>query len=238
MTMRTREQFIARLRQAFAPLIEALQPELVVLFGSFAYGQPHPHSDVDLLIVLPQAPQPDGFSARLDWIERHWQPVDDFPPLKWHIMTLAEWRRELLKRNLFLADITLQQAVEKALKAFSLSRVGFGAPPQLSALVATINSAPDLKRVGREVSSGAGFVMPNFATNAPSGKLRRIGHPLQPAKERCRKLSAAGKVWQKGVVGDEVGIHDFSVSEVVAGRNHSQCCLVGLSRRGVAWASG
>ena len=29
------------------------QPERIILFGSFAYGDPHPHSDVDLLVSMP-----------------------------------------------------------------------------------------------------------------------------------------------------------------------------------------
>jgi predicted nucleotidyltransferase len=33
-------------------LVAALQPEKVILFGSYAYGQPTPDSDVDLLIVM------------------------------------------------------------------------------------------------------------------------------------------------------------------------------------------
>jgi uncharacterized protein len=33
-------------------MIEKFQPERIVLFGSYAYGQPRPESDVDLLIVM------------------------------------------------------------------------------------------------------------------------------------------------------------------------------------------
>ena len=32
---------------------EVFQPERVILFGSYAYGVPGPHSDVDLLVLLP-----------------------------------------------------------------------------------------------------------------------------------------------------------------------------------------
>ena len=32
-------------------LIEQFQPQQVILFGSYAYGQPDEHSDVDLLVV-------------------------------------------------------------------------------------------------------------------------------------------------------------------------------------------
>ena len=32
--------------------MDELGPEKIILFGSYAYGKPNPHSDVDLLVVL------------------------------------------------------------------------------------------------------------------------------------------------------------------------------------------
>jgi predicted nucleotidyltransferase len=104
----------ASLRKAIEPLVLALNPEFVLLFGSFAYGEPHKHSDVDLLIVLPQAPNPDGFSARLELVMQHLAWSDDLPTYELHIMTLDEFRRELLKRNVFIAEI-----VQKGVPLFS-----------------------------------------------------------------------------------------------------------------------
>lgn len=40
------------LRPAIQKIVDELKPEKIVLFGSYAYGTPNPHSDVDLLIVL------------------------------------------------------------------------------------------------------------------------------------------------------------------------------------------
>ena len=34
-------------------LVEALRPEEIYLFGSHAAGRPHRHSDLDLLVVVP-----------------------------------------------------------------------------------------------------------------------------------------------------------------------------------------
>jgi predicted nucleotidyltransferase len=34
-------------------IVTEFQPERVILFGSYAYGNPGPGSDVDLLVVLP-----------------------------------------------------------------------------------------------------------------------------------------------------------------------------------------
>jgi len=40
------------LRPAIQKIVDELKPEKIVLFGSYAYGKPTPHSDVDLLVVL------------------------------------------------------------------------------------------------------------------------------------------------------------------------------------------
>jgi len=32
-------------------IVEAFAPEKIILFGSYAYGQPEFHSDIDLLVV-------------------------------------------------------------------------------------------------------------------------------------------------------------------------------------------
>jgi predicted nucleotidyltransferase len=34
-------------------IFEEFHPEKIVLFGSYAYGKPREHSDVDLLVILP-----------------------------------------------------------------------------------------------------------------------------------------------------------------------------------------
>jgi predicted nucleotidyltransferase len=34
-------------------IAKEFQPERIILFGSYAYGQPSPDSDVDLLVILP-----------------------------------------------------------------------------------------------------------------------------------------------------------------------------------------
>ena len=43
---------IRDIRQAAQKIARQFQPERIVLFGSYAYGQPDEHSDVDLLIVM------------------------------------------------------------------------------------------------------------------------------------------------------------------------------------------
>ncbi|MFA0760706.1 MAG: hypothetical protein HZLCBSQH_000807 [Candidatus Fervidibacterota bacterium] len=100
-----RQALLCRLKEALKPFIEAVKPEFVLLFGSYAYGEPHAYSDLDLLVVLPDAPSPDGFSARLDLVQKHLVPQRDLPSLEWHIVTREELEREMRKGNVFLAEV-------------------------------------------------------------------------------------------------------------------------------------
>jgi len=40
------------LRPAIQKIVRELNPEKIVLFGSYAYGMPNPDSDVDLLVIM------------------------------------------------------------------------------------------------------------------------------------------------------------------------------------------
>lgn len=44
------QKYIEDLR---AQIVQAAQPQKIILFGSYAYGEPHADSDVDLLVVMP-----------------------------------------------------------------------------------------------------------------------------------------------------------------------------------------
>jgi uncharacterized protein len=39
-------------------LVKGLQPEKIILFGSHAYGEPTPDSDIDILIIVSDSDQP------------------------------------------------------------------------------------------------------------------------------------------------------------------------------------
>lgn len=45
-------------------LVDGLKPEKVILFGSHAYGTPTESSDIDLLVVVPEASEPRYRRAR------------------------------------------------------------------------------------------------------------------------------------------------------------------------------
>jgi predicted nucleotidyltransferase len=40
------------IRAVVQQIAEKFQPEKIILFGSYAYGQPRPESDVDLLVIM------------------------------------------------------------------------------------------------------------------------------------------------------------------------------------------
>jgi len=41
------------LREITDRLVAALKPSRIILFGSYAYGRPNAHSDVDIFVVVP-----------------------------------------------------------------------------------------------------------------------------------------------------------------------------------------
>ncbi len=49
-------------------IVREFQPEKIILFGSYASGQPRPDSDVDLLVVLPF--EGKGFRKSLEILNR------------------------------------------------------------------------------------------------------------------------------------------------------------------------
>jgi predicted nucleotidyltransferase len=44
---------LSAIRRFARQIADRFQPEKIILFGSYAYGQPHPESDVDLLVIMP-----------------------------------------------------------------------------------------------------------------------------------------------------------------------------------------
>src|SRR5215831_2809922 len=44
---------LAAIRRFARRIAERFHPDKIILFGSYAYGQPHDESDVDLLVIMP-----------------------------------------------------------------------------------------------------------------------------------------------------------------------------------------
>lgn len=46
-------------------LVAALHPEKIILFGSYAYGEPNKDSDIDLLVIVPRSEEPSHRRAQM-----------------------------------------------------------------------------------------------------------------------------------------------------------------------------
>ena len=81
-------------------IVTALHPEKVVLFGSYAYGTPSDHSDVDLLVMLEtDARAADRYLAVSRLIRSRPFPLDIV------VKTPDEITQALVKGNSFICEI-------------------------------------------------------------------------------------------------------------------------------------
>jgi uncharacterized protein len=86
--------------QAFSQQIaEKFQPERIILFGSYAYGQPTEDSDVDLLVILPfeEMPVQKAIAIR--------QQVRSPFPLDLMARTAEQVQQRLEMGDFFIRDI-------------------------------------------------------------------------------------------------------------------------------------
>lgn len=80
-------------------IAEQFQPERIILFGSYAYGQPNEDSDVDLLVILPfdELPVQKAISIR--------QQVKSPFPLGLMARTPEQIQQRLEMGDFFIRDI-------------------------------------------------------------------------------------------------------------------------------------
>lgn len=87
-------------------LVGALQPEKIVLFGSYANGTPTPDSDVDLLVIMEtDAPYRERFAAVSRLLEPRLFPVDIL------VKTPTEIEQALATGDFFIDEILSQGRV-------------------------------------------------------------------------------------------------------------------------------
>jgi len=76
-------------------LVDQFHPEQVILFGSYAYGHPDQHSDVDLLIIKEDASSP--LKQRIAIREAWWKMPRQHPLLPFDLIVVSpERHRERL----------------------------------------------------------------------------------------------------------------------------------------------
>lgn len=92
-----------RLAKMVQRLVQAFNPESVILFGSFAYGKPTPDSDVDLLIVMDSDERP---AARASQVSKLLQPRP-FP------MDILVRTPDEVRHRLEIGDYFFQEILKK-----------------------------------------------------------------------------------------------------------------------------
>ena len=89
-----------KIRRAAIKIAEAVNPEKIILFGSFAYGKPTPDSDVDLLVIMESDLRPH---ARVVQISEVLSPRPF--PVDIIVRTPSEVEERIAKRDSFFLEI-------------------------------------------------------------------------------------------------------------------------------------
>ncbi len=88
------------LPEAVERIVRALHPERIVLFGSYAYGEPTPDSDVDLLVIVEtDRPRSERYLAVSRLLRPRSFPVDIL------VRSPAEIKAALESGDFFIAEI-------------------------------------------------------------------------------------------------------------------------------------
>jgi predicted nucleotidyltransferase len=86
---------------------ERFQPERIILFGSYAYGQPHADSDVDILVVMPARNEIDQ-SVRIEMACEPCFPLDLIvrtpKNMAWRLEEGDSFLREITSRGKILYE--------------------------------------------------------------------------------------------------------------------------------------
>src|SRR5262252_6713693 len=103
------------IRRFARKVVERFQPEKIILFGSYAYGQPHADSDVDILVDMPARNEIDQ-AVRIDC------QID--PPFPLDLIVRAP---KTLAWRLEEGDSLLQEIVAKGKVLYEKNHQGVGA---------------------------------------------------------------------------------------------------------------
>lgn len=91
-----------QLEKLLKKLIIGYSPEQVILFGSYAYGNPHSDSDLDLLIIKNTSKR---FIERWTEVRRILSDPDRTFPLETFVLTPQEVKNRLAVGDQFVAEI-------------------------------------------------------------------------------------------------------------------------------------
>jgi len=94
-----------KIRQAARKIVDALQPDKIILFGSFAYGEPTPDSDVDLFVVM---------ESNERWTRRYLRVSEVLSPRPFPVDIIVRTPAEVRER-LQVGDCFIKEIVEKGI---------------------------------------------------------------------------------------------------------------------------
>ena len=86
-------------------VVRQFRPAKVILFGSYAYGQPTDDSDVDLMLIMPHKGPAAHMATRVRLACPRSFPMDLI------VRSPAEVRRRLARGDSFLQDVTARGVV-------------------------------------------------------------------------------------------------------------------------------
>jgi len=101
---------LAGIRNVTRQIVQQFHPQKVILFGSYAYGQPTEDSDVDLLVVMDTDESPLYVAAKIAAAIEHPFPLDIV------VRTPVEFASAVHRKGVF--------ATEVATKGITLYEVG------------------------------------------------------------------------------------------------------------------
>jgi uncharacterized protein len=95
------------IRRFARDVAECIQPDKIILFGSYAYGTPHVDSDVDILVVMPARNQIDQ-AVRIDCALDPPFPLDLIvrtpKNTKWRLEEGDSFLREIISKGKILYE--------------------------------------------------------------------------------------------------------------------------------------
>jgi len=100
------------LRPAIQRIVQELNPEKIVLFGSYAYGIPNPHSDVDLLVIM---------KTKASLKERSWEVSRLLLPRPFPVDILVKTPQEV-KNGLERGDFFLKEILTRGKVLYDRSK--------------------------------------------------------------------------------------------------------------------
>jgi predicted nucleotidyltransferase len=104
---------VAKILEPFLQaIIQSVRPEKIILFGSHAYGEPRPDSDVDLLVI--RRGIQSELSSNLE-IRRALRVVPGVPPA----FTLISKTPEILSKRLAEGSPFLQEVMTRGIELYA-----------------------------------------------------------------------------------------------------------------------